>query len=148
MMMSWMRDNENNFPVKTAEEVTLNNKDMNAVEQESTMPDTIDKSYNGNTCASLGKFCFPSRIVPELIKGRYYFSKYVIDPNRFRFKKVVRILGLVLLFINNLCKKHKGKSSVNYRNPSVKFPGGMSCLGKAMGGQYILTTGSACKKSL
>ena len=39
--MSWMRDNENNFPVKTAEEATLNNKDMNAVEQESTMPDTI-----------------------------------------------------------------------------------------------------------
>ena len=76
----------------------------------------------------------------------YYFSKYVIDPNRFRFRKVVRILGRVLPFINNPCKKHKGKSTVNYRNPSVKFPGGMSCLGKAMGGQYILTTGSACKK--
>ena len=33
-MMSWMRDNENNFPVRTMEEVTLNNKDFRTITNE------------------------------------------------------------------------------------------------------------------
>ena len=30
---------------------------------------------------------------------RYQYSNYVIDPNRYRFRKVVRIVGLVYLFV-------------------------------------------------
>ena len=40
---------------------------------------------------------------------RYQYSNYVIDPNRYRFRKVVRIIGLVYLFIKNL-KKRIGKT--------------------------------------
>ena len=43
------------------------------------------------------------------IGERYKFSHYVIGPNRFRFRKVVRILALVFLFINNL----KAKLNIN-----------------------------------
>ena len=43
------------------------------------------------------------------IGERYKFSHYVIDPNRFRLRKVVRILALVFLFINNL----KAKLNIN-----------------------------------
>ena len=34
------------------------------------------------------------------ISERYKFSNYLIDPNRFRLRKVVRIVALVFLFIN------------------------------------------------
>ena len=43
--------------------------------------------------------------VPEAVGDRYRFSNYVLDPNKFRFRKVVRVLGLVLLFIKKLREK-------------------------------------------
>ena len=39
------------------------------------------------------------------ITKRYEFSDYVIDPNKFRFKKVIKILALVKLFVNKLKAK-------------------------------------------
>ena len=42
------------------------------------------------------------RNVFDKIGERYAFSNYVIDPNKFRFRKVVRILALIMLFVKNL----------------------------------------------
>ena len=36
------------------------------------------------------------------VAERYKFSRYVLDPCRYRWEKVVRIMGLVLIFINLL----------------------------------------------
>ena len=33
------------------------------------------------------------------------FSQYIVDPNRFRFKKVTRVVALVMLFIKRLQKR-------------------------------------------
>ena len=43
-----------------------------------------------------------SKWVLNNIGERYKFSHYIVDPNKFRLKKVVRILGLILLFIRNV----------------------------------------------
>ena len=48
---------------------------------------------------------FPVQQVPEEVGLRYNYSNYVIDPNKFRFRKVVRVYGLVILFLNKLCQK-------------------------------------------
>ena len=40
--------------------------------------------------------------VLENVGKRYLFSSYVIDPNKYRFRKVVRIVALIILFIVNL----------------------------------------------
>ena len=42
--------------------------------------------------------------IDKEIQLRYRFSNYLIDPNRFRFRKVVRILGLVLTFLQKISK--------------------------------------------
>ena len=46
------------------------------------------------------------------IGNRYSFSNYVIDPNKYRFRKVLRILSLVFLFIRNLQRKIGMSNSV------------------------------------
>ena len=40
--------------------------------------------------------------VPEEISKWLEFSQYIVDPNWFRFKKVIRVVALVMLFIKNL----------------------------------------------
>ena len=47
----------------------------------------------------------PSRYVPLTLHEGYKFSLYVIDPIRFRFKKVVRVLGKVISFVHKLLGK-------------------------------------------
>lgn len=41
---------------------------------------------------------------------RYGYSDYLIDPNKFRFKKVIRVLAIVLKFIHNLKCSKSGKN--------------------------------------
>ena len=36
------------------------------------------------------------------MRKRLEFSQYIVDPNQFRFRKVIRIVALVMLFINKL----------------------------------------------
>ena len=45
----------------------------------------------------------------RILEDRYKFFNYIIDPNRFRLRKVVHVLALVFLFIKNLKKKAKMK---------------------------------------
>lgn len=40
------------------------------------------------------------------------FSNYVIDPNKFRFRKVVRILSLVILFAQKLLRQFRRRPSL------------------------------------
>ena len=43
---------------------------------------------------------------------RYAFSNYIIDPNKFRFKTVIRVLALVYRFIRNCKEKRHLRSPV------------------------------------
>ena len=38
----------------------------------------------------------------DKISERYKYSNYIIDPNTFRLKKIVRIVGLIMLFVRKL----------------------------------------------
>ena len=45
-----------------------------------------------------------SKMVPDRVKLRYDFSNYLIDPNKFRLRKVIRVMSIVLLFIATIKK--------------------------------------------
>ena len=95
--MSWMRGEESDFPVKTVSELILCREGKNEANKETIIVDIIEQQqYN------YSPFYMPGKVVPDEVASRYKYSLYVIDPNRYRFRKVVRILGLVFLFCNKL----------------------------------------------
>ena len=89
--------------------------------------------------------------VRNRISERYTFSQYVIDPNKFRLRKVVRILALVCLFIRNM----KLKAEINYR-ASFSLADKLPTQFKSVNDKYLLTQGTDvtnsfpfhCKKGL
>ena len=42
-----------------------------------------------------------SKLVPESVRERYKFSKYLIDPNRYRLRRVIRVMAIVMRFVRN-----------------------------------------------
>ena len=59
---------------------------------------------------------FNKKIYTKRSKRKIYiFSKFLIDPNKFRFRIVLRILALVFLFIQKIEKK------CNKRGRSFEF---------------------------
>ena len=87
-----MKEDISQFPVKTFEELKLSNKEIQAVQNEIV-------SYNEN----LLKFEWPQlatnayssgHCVPSGMCLRYEFSRYIVDPNRYRFKTAVRIIAI------------------------------------------------------
>ena len=85
----WMKKHLSEFPIKTYSEIK-----HTCVEASDNANEMVKKL----TC----NHSQPSISLDESAK-RYGFSKYVIDPNKFRFQKVIRILSLVYRFIKN-CK--------------------------------------------
>ena len=92
----WMRGEKSLFPVMTASEIILSAK----MKQEA-----LKECVPAESLLEHDLFQFYPNYVPHTVKDYYKFSKYVIDPNRFRFKSVVRVLSLVLLFIKNIRNK-------------------------------------------
>ena len=94
-----MKRNSSEFPIKTIAEIILSHESNREAQKEQVILENLDSSV---TCLSH----FPA--VPRVVKDRYAFSKYVIDPNKYRFRKVVRILAWVILFVKN-CYRKVGK---------------------------------------
>ena len=97
----WMRGNASDFPVKSISEINLSHENKCEAQKEQIIVEVLDSS-NHVTCLS---YC---PVVPGVVKGRYAFSKYVIDPNKFRFRKVARVLTWAFLFIKS-CLRKTGK---------------------------------------
>ena len=78
--------------------------------------------------------------MPDQVKTRYETSQYLIDPNRFRLRKIVRIISLVYLFVKK-CFSACGFAGGLRMHPKVTLdivPTILSCEGD----QYIVTTGT------
>ena len=65
---------------------------------------------------------YQGKIPSEVLKC-YKFSKYVVDPNKARFKKVVRIFVFVLRLIKNLQKSKSCQPSIAQK---TSYPGILS----------------------
>ena len=82
----------------------------------------------------------------DKLKGRYTFSNYEIDPNKFRFRKVVRILALIFRFIRSCrlsIRKRKGLNIQDIEdNRSIETLNGI-----LLNDKYFVTTGTCYKIS-
>ena len=104
----WMRDSPENFPLVDVTQMVLSGKEKGDADQEKIVTDYHDE------CTQ----CFVSRSVPVEVGDRYKFSKYLIDPNKFRFKTVLRILALVFIFLKKVVEKWNQRHK---RNRSLAF---------------------------
>ena len=94
----WMGREESEFPIKTAREIVLDHEAKREAMKEK-IDLGVDKGHSGHVH-------FPAvQQVPDEVGLRYKYSNYLIDPNKFRFRKVLRIQSLVLLFVKNLFQK-------------------------------------------
>ena len=132
---SWMRGEICDFPIKTTSEVILSNEAANEAKRESIIVDLPDSSDEGEGYIAKSK-CLSCKMVPDEVGARYEYSQYLIDPNRFRFRKVIRVLGLVFLFVAKLRNKIKKGIRANH-NDFIVIPD----VFKYRGDRYILTTG-------
>ena len=74
---------------------------------EGLMANKFDKSYLiSDVYETIAVDSYQRKILSEVLEY-YKFPKYVVDPNKARFKKVVRIFAFVLRFIKKLQKKKK-----------------------------------------
>ena len=80
----WMRRPRAEMPLKTAAEVVLT-----AEEKRAAAAETRSKDVHGHSIM----------LAVDQMAARYAHSRYVIDPCRFSWSKVIRILALVLRFI-------------------------------------------------
>ena len=100
--LPWMSGPESEFPTLTIDEIRLNQHDVTAASKESIIVET----FYSREAEFVGS-------ADDKIRSRYQFSNYVIDPNRFRFRKVVRALALALTFIKRSSKTLKNVQESN-----------------------------------
>ena len=89
-----MKESENQFPMKSRNEVILTSKEVKE------MKDEIPCSIQQN-CEQIYTTIIKSK-VPNEVDEYYQHSKYVIDLCKFKFSKVLRTLSLIKRFIKTL----------------------------------------------
>ena len=98
----WMTEDVSKFPIKSREEIKLTTEDIKAVSKES----------------SIQQMHFISKVILDELQKRYEHSSYLIDPCKYQFKNVVRIMAIVIKFINNCKLSKKERSEVTtIKNP-------------------------------
>ena len=105
----WMRMEFSEFPVKTVEQIKLDCNELKSACDEQNIEDLIKFDWPNRTCYDKDVEVVASfvcrKVVPEEICKRLEFSQYIVDPNLFRLKQVIRVVGLVMLFIKNQMKR-------------------------------------------
>ena len=109
------------------------------VNKECNKPDITEQICSSNSYCFAQAGCFSGAVVPDLVKSRYEFSQYIIDPNRYRLREIVRIISLVYSFVRK-CYSACGFRGRLENHPKVTLdpvPGILSCERD----QYLVTTG-------
>ena len=84
-----MSGNPSDFPFSSVDEIKLSANEKADVSSEKVVE--VD---------NMSTFCAISRVLKE-VEDRYRFSQY-LNPNRFKFSAVVRILSHVMFFIHKM----------------------------------------------
>ena len=92
----WMKLRLEEMPIRSVKTVKLNN--------ESEIEAKVEIPYK-----SIVHINHSEKKLPDELIIRYQFSNYLIDPNRFRFAKVIRILAHVIRFVKILRKQISNK---------------------------------------
>ena len=144
--LEWMRKDRSEFPVSTVSEIKLNKNETGEynseiIKNEYAELDFVTSVYSDIAICNFSK-CEDMR---KELENRYIFCNYIIDPNKFRLRKVVNILALVLLFIKNLkprvAKRYKQINIANSEtSDSIR-----TCDNKQVNVRYLVTEGKKHK---
>ena len=77
--------------MKSVGEVILSGQETNSFKKECVVDDVL---------TTFDIHCY-IKYVPNELGDRYKFCNYLVDPNKYRFRTVIRIMALVFLFIKN-----------------------------------------------
>ena len=95
--LPWMSEKEENFPLKTVNDLILSAREKCEVSKEKILPEGHAEIES----------VLHATYVPQEVEKRYQFSKYLLSPNKYRFRTSVRVLALVFLFILKISSKKK-----------------------------------------
>ena len=116
----WMKADVINFPAKSFNEISLGNEELISLHKENLL------KYNQEETNNEEKFVYTINSelkskVPKEVQECYQFSNYLLDPNKRRFKTVIRVIGFILKFINNVPERLKGDliNSSNHQNTQM-----------------------------
>ena len=139
----WMKEDKSNFPVRSVDEIKLKSIDLESIKVELLRPQCVDKlvEINVNDDESILAEDFHSshlcsKVGSKTLQERYAFSQYVIDPNRFRLRKVIRVLALVMLFTRNLIRRVRYLESIVSPSEASK-----AIIKEISNERYLVTTG-------
>ena len=108
----WMKLSETVFPVKTYSEIKHTSKE--ASDSSNELISQIKCNSNSSERASL------LSMQEKKAKGTNCTVEYLIDPNKFRFQKAVRILALVIIFVKR-CKHTSFPKSIYLKIPDKEI---------------------------
>ena len=146
----WCKSERSEFPIKSVNDLKLTDDELkdykaelNDLLDEDWIHQHLSKSYAMTHVYT--NFSVLSDDTAEKVKQRYDFSKFILDPNKFRFRKVIRILGVVFLFLSKLLKR-LGKD-FSQKHTETAVPKQFQFLND----QYLVTQGNykapyLCKK--
>ena len=107
---SWMKQDISNFPMHPIKEIKLEGEDISSASKESTPQhhQVFKSSLMENDVKQL--------------KERYNFSKYIIDPNRHRFRDIIRITAIIFRFIRCLKTKRQSRAAntIESKQPAIQ----------------------------
>lgn len=126
------------FPIKSVEQLTLTDDDLKAHSDELLKSDVMDSDWILEQLSRMysQSYAVFTKHVRDKIIERYALSSYLIDPMRFRFKKVVRIQSLVIMFVDKL------KRRINKSNGDNLLEGDLSNQFKFVNDKYLVTNDS------
>ena len=117
----WAKGEISGFPILSFDKLKPSKEQLKTRENEVLKSDVVDFNWI-NKQLSVTHLCY-GVTEGELnnVNDRYLFSCYIIDPNKYRFRKVVRIVALVILFVKNLkirIKKPISTGLIDYELPA------------------------------
>ena len=88
--------------MKTEMEVSLNSEELDHIKEEVTSTKEFENVINNHHTNSISMH--QQAIIPNEASTRYQFSSYILDPDKYRFTKVIRVVAYIMKFITNLKK--------------------------------------------
>lgn len=112
----WMSEDQSNFPIIRISDLTFSQSELSKINEE-ILPHQMTFFSTKNQSQPF---------LPNEVKQYYEYSNYLIDPNRYRFSKVLRIMSFVLKFIRLKCgysitKSQKSSESQDLDAAKVYF---------------------------
>ena len=111
----WMREEKVKFPTKSFNEINLEKEELLSLQKENLLKYNQDLMER-NEEKIVYTISNQHSKVPLEVQECYQFSNYLLDPNKRRFKTIIRIFAFVLRFIRNVRTKTKVKPTINQGN--------------------------------